>query len=96
MAFKLLYRPAALTELETIAAWSMEKHQGSTEQFASDLFNRLDILAAFPYLGAAVKNRPGLRRLLHSPLYVYYRVDEAKQAIEILHFWHSARRPPRI
>ena len=26
----------------------------------------------------------------------YYRVHEAAGLIEVLHFWHSARRPPKF
>jgi len=33
-----------------------------------------------------------VRKLLHSPLLVYYRVDEDKRLIEILHVRHGARR----
>ena len=46
-----------------------------------------------PYVGTPIKGHPQLRRLLHSPLYVYYRLDENRGAIEILHFWHSSRAP---
>lgn len=71
MAFKLLYKQAALTDLGAVFAWSIEEHAGSTERFADDLFDRLDLLASFPYMGAAVKNRPGIRRLLYTPLYIH-------------------------
>ena len=36
----------------------------------------------------------GLRR--HSPLHIYYRVLPEKKRIEVLHFWHTARRPLRL
>jgi plasmid stabilization system protein ParE len=73
VAFRLLYRPSALTDLEAVFSWSMEKHPAETEKFANDLFNRLDLLAAFPYLGALVKGRPNIRRLLHSRLHISTR-----------------------
>jgi plasmid stabilization system protein ParE len=34
--------------------------------------------------------------LLHSPLHVYYRLDEDREAIEILHFRHSSRQGPEF
>jgi plasmid stabilization system protein ParE len=74
----------------------MEKHPADTEKFANDLFNRLDLLAAFPYLGEGIKGRPNIKRLLHSPLYIYYRIDQLRESVEILHIWHSSRRPPRL
>jgi len=94
VAFKILYHEDALVDLEAAFSWSRENHPETTERFFNDLFSHLDFLAAFPCIGAPIKGQPNLRRLLHSPLYVYYRVHEG--AIEILHFWHASRRSPGI
>ena len=96
MAFKILYHEDALADLEEIFSWSREKHPETTEQFANDLFNHLDFLQAYPYIGTPVKAHSNVRRLLHSPLHVYYRVDENRGGVEILHFWHSSRRDPQF
>ena len=96
MAFKVLYHEDALADLEEIFEWSREKHPETTEQFADDLFDHLGLLEALPFVGTPVKGHPQVRRMLHSPLYVYYRVDENRGAIEILHFWHSSRRAPQF
>jgi plasmid stabilization system protein ParE len=94
VAFKLRYHEDALADLEMLFDWSRDQHPGSTELFANDLFNHLDLLPVFPYIGVVVESEPSVRRLLHSPLHVYYRVDEARGAVEILHFWHASRQPP--
>jgi plasmid stabilization system protein ParE len=94
MAFKVLYHRDALADLEDIFEWSREKHPKTTERFADDLFDHIELLQAFPHLGAPVKGHPQIRQLLHSPLYIYYRLDESRGAIEILHFWHSSRKDP--
>ena len=96
MAFKILYHEDALADLEEIFEWSREKHPETTEQFADDLFDHIELLHALPYIGTPVKGHSQLRRLLHSPLYVYYRVDENRGAIEILHFWHGSREAPQF
>jgi len=96
MAFKILYHEDALADLKDIFDWSREKHPETTEQFADDLFDHIELLQALPYIGAPIKGHPHLRRLLHSPLYVYYRLDEIRGAIEILHFWHSSRKDPQF
>ncbi len=96
MAFKILYHEDSLADLERIFEWSREKHPETTEEFASDLFGHIELLQALPFIGAPIKGHPQLRRLLHSPLYVYYRVDEHRGAIEILHFWHSSRKGPQL
>ena len=76
MAFKILYHEDALADLEAVFDWSREKHPETTEQFASGLFNYLDLLQTSPYMGTRVRGRPHVRQLLYPPLYVYYRVDE--------------------
>jgi plasmid stabilization system protein ParE len=96
MAFKVLYHEDSLADLEEIFEWSREKHPETTEQFADDLFDHIDLLQALPYIGTPVKGHPQVRRILHSPLYIYYRLDENRKAIEILHFWHSSRKDPRF
>jgi plasmid stabilization system protein ParE len=96
MAFKILYHEEALADLKETFHWSREKHPQTTEQFANDLFDRIELLAALPYIGTALKGYPHVRRLLHSPLYVYYRLNENRRTIEILHFWHCSRRDPQL
>jgi plasmid stabilization system protein ParE len=96
VAYKLLYHEDSLVDLEIILEWSRERHPATTERFADDLLNHLDLLTVFPNIGTPIKGKPDLRRLLHSPFYVYYRIDNIRGAIEILHFWHSARRPPQL
>ena len=92
MAFKIFYHEDALADLEEIFEWSRDRHPETTEKFAGDLFNHIDLLSDFPWIGEQVKGRSSTRRLFHSPLYVYYRVDEARSGIEVLSVRHTARR----
>ena len=96
MDFKVVYTEPALADLETVMSWSWEKHPGTSQRFADSLLNHVDLLKDYPYLGAPVKGYPGVRRLLHSPLQVYYRIHQEKGVIEILHFWHVAREQPGL
>ena len=92
MPFKILYHEDALDDLEEIFDWSLDKHPESTSRFATEFFNHLDLAAAFPYIGLTVRSQSNVRRLIHSPLIIYYRVDELRESIEILHVRHSSRR----
>ncbi len=74
--------------------WSWQNHPGTTERFAEGLLNHVDLLKDFPHLGVPVRRYPGVRRLQHSPLHVYYRVVPEATKVEILHFWHEARIHP--
>ena len=58
MAFKILYHEDALADLEEIFDWSREKHPETTEQFANDLFDHIELLQALPYIGTPIKGHP--------------------------------------
>jgi plasmid stabilization system protein ParE len=92
--FQVLYTEPALADLEEVMRWSWQNHPGSTERFANALLNHVDLLREFPYLGAPVRGYAGIRQLQHSPLHVYYKVLLESRRVEILHFWHGARRGP--
>jgi plasmid stabilization system protein ParE len=96
MDFQVLYTEPSLTDLEEVLARSWELHPGTTERFGAALLNHVDLLKSFPRLGAPVRGYPGVRRLLHSPLHVYYRTLPERRCIEVLHFWHTSRNPPRF
>jgi plasmid stabilization system protein ParE len=38
-----------------------------------------------------VDGRPGVRQFVHTPVLIYYRVNEAPNFVEVLHFWHGSR-----
>jgi plasmid stabilization system protein ParE len=94
--FKVLYTEGALADLADIFARSWEEHPGTTERFASSLLNHVDLLKTFPRMGGPVSGYPGVRRLTHSPLQVFYRLDEPRRVVEILYFWHGARKSPKF
>jgi plasmid stabilization system protein ParE len=64
-------------------------------RFGTSLLEHVDLLTRFPRLGSVVRKRSRVRKLLHSPMLVYSRVDEDKRPIEVLHIRHGARMPPR-
>jgi plasmid stabilization system protein ParE len=94
--FKIRIAQAAIVDFEAVMAWSWTHHPGTTERFAAALLNHIDLLRSFPSMGAPVHRYAGVRRLLHSPLQVYYRVYQDRRVIEILHFWHGSRKSPDL
>jgi plasmid stabilization system protein ParE len=52
----------------------------------------IDALQRFPFLGSRVPRRKNTRLLVHSPLFIYYRVWEDDHVVEILEIRHAARR----
>jgi len=74
--------------------WSWKNHPA--ERFANSLLNHVDLLKEFAYLGKPVRGYAGVRRLLHPPLHIYYKVVPESRRVEILHIWHGARRDPQL
>ena len=95
MDFQVLYTKSALADLEELIGRSWQEYPGTTQRFGTALLNHVDLLKTFPRLGTPAEDYPGVRRMLHSPLYIYYRVLPETKRIDILHFWHVSRRPPR-
>jgi plasmid stabilization system protein ParE len=58
MAFKILYHEDALADLEEIFEWSREGHPETTEQFAQDLFDHIELLQAIPRIGTPIEKHP--------------------------------------
>jgi plasmid stabilization system protein ParE len=92
--FQIRITKAALADLEGILAYSWANFPATAERFGNAILNHLDLLRSFPYIGSPVAGRPGVRQLAHTPILIYYRVNEAPNFVEILHFWHSSRQAP--
>jgi len=96
VAYKILFTEDALADLEAIVDYIRADNPSAAEQFGSSLLSHIDLLANLPRLGVALPGRPGVRKMLHSPIRIYYRVRDDLGAVEILHFWHAARRDPTL
>ena len=96
MDFQVLYTEPALNDLEILMTWSWERHPDGTEPLATSLLGHVDLLKKFPFMGTGVRGLPGVRRLLHTPFHVYYRVHPKRHALEILHIWHASRNAPAL
>ena len=91
MDFKIRITEAALADFEDILAYSWDNFPASAERFGRAVLNHVDLLKQFPYIGSPVNGREGVRLLVHTPILVFYRVTEARNLVEVLHFWHGSR-----
>jgi plasmid stabilization system protein ParE len=41
--------------------------------------SHVDLLAAFPHIGSPVKRRAGIRKILHTPVRVYYQIHDERR-----------------
>jgi len=60
------------------------------------LLDHVDMLGRFPRMGNTIRKRPRVRKLVHSPILVYYQVHEKKRVVEVLHFRRGSRKPPKF
>jgi plasmid stabilization system protein ParE len=92
--FRLLYSQRALNDLEQIIGHIAEDDASAAELFGDSLLDHLELLERFARIGTPTRNRAEVRKLIHSPIVVYYRIHESRRLVEILHFRHGARNPP--
>ena len=96
MEYKILYTEAALIGLDKIVEFIHNDNAAAAERFGQALLNHVDLLAVFPRIGEPVARRPGMRKILPTPIWVYHRIHEDKQIVEVIRFWHGSRRPPKL
>jgi plasmid stabilization system protein ParE len=92
--YQLLYTQRALKDLAEIIGHMADDDAEAAFRFGSSLLDHVGLLTRFPRMGSVIRKRPRVRKLLHSPFLVYYKVDEDKRVIEVVHFRHGARKPP--
>ena len=95
MEYKVPFSDDALRDIEETLEFIRADKPLVSEEFAIALLNHVDLSAAFPYIGAVVPRRPGVRKLLHTPTRIYYRIHEDKKLVEMLRLGHGSGRLPR-
>lgn len=96
MDFKILFSDQALDDLAEIVAYITQENSEAASRWGRSLIDHVRILQVFLHAGALVPKRPGVRKLFHSPYKIYCRIHADRRVVEILHFWHGARRDPKL
>ena len=92
MDYRLLFTQRALNDLAEIIGHIAEDDDAAS-RFGNALLDHVDLLTRFPRMGSTIRKRSRVRKLLHSPILVYYRTREDKLVVEVLHFRHVSRKP---
>lgn len=96
MGWKVVFAPQAHARLEQIVRSIAEDDPRAALRLGDYLVDRAESLADFPELGTPYRKRQHVRRLLCKPYLIYYRLRSDGKVIEIMDFWHSARRDFQI
>jgi plasmid stabilization system protein ParE len=94
--YRILFTQRALSDLAEIVGHIAVDDGEAARRFGSGLLDHVDLLSRFPRMGGAIRKRSRVRKLQHSPIIVYYRIQEDAHIIEVLHFRHGSRKPPNF
>ena len=96
MGFKVIHSPQAIERLESVVRYIARDNPGAAEHLGMRLIDQTQLLGDFPELGSPYRKRPQVRRLFCKPYFIYYRVKEREQVVEVLDYWHSAQQEPEL
>ncbi len=96
MGYKVIFAPQALTRLEEIVRRIAKDNPDAALRFGNKLVDCAQMLADFPELGTSYRKRPQVRRLWCKPYFIYYRLKPEEQIVEVMDYWHSARKEPNL
>ena len=96
MDYQLLFTQRALKDLAEIIGHIAEDDDEAASRFGNALLDHVDLLTRFPRMGSTIRKRSRVRKLLHSPILVYYKIREDKLVLEVLHFRHGSRKSAKF
>ena|SRR5271170_6598464 len=96
MGFKIIFSPQSLDRLGEIVRYIAQDNPAAALRFGMKMIDHAQLLSDFPELGRRYPKRANVRRLLVKPYFIYYRVQQKMQTVEILDFWHCARQEPTL
>ena len=96
MEYRFLFTQRALSDLSEIVGHIAQDDDEVASRFGEALLDHVDLLCRFPRMGNTIRKRPRVRKLVHSPILVYYQVHEKKRVVEVLHFRRGSRKPPKF
>jgi plasmid stabilization system protein ParE len=94
--YRLLFTQRALNDLAEIIGHIADDDDEAASRFGTALLDHVDLLTRFPRMGSTIRKRSRVRKLLHTPILVYYQVREDKRLVEVVHLRHASRKSPRF
>jgi len=97
MGCAVIFSAQANRDLGRVVAFLAEKTTAAAERLGNALVDRALTLGPLPHQGSPVRDRPGMRRIVHKPWFViYYRVDATPGVVEIVRFWDARQNPDAL
>ena len=96
MDFKVLIADSAIADLKEIVEFVAADNPEAAIRLGEKLLGHALSLGSLPERFPFYDRRREIRKMPVSPFLIYYRVDEEASVVNILHFWHGARRRPEF
>jgi plasmid stabilization system protein ParE len=93
MDYRVILSRPSLRDLGEIARYIAQDSPDAALRVGGELVSLAESLAMLPRRGGQLRARPGVRRLVHEPYLVTYRIDETQRVVYVLRFWHAKRDP---
>jgi len=94
MGYKVIFSTQSNCDLGQIVSFLAQKNPAAAGRLGHALVDRALSVGAMPHLGSPVRERRDVRRILHRPWFlIYYRIDDASRAIEIVRIWDARQNP---
>jgi len=98
MTREIIIAPLANRQIRAARTWWLANSEKAPAAFDESLEETFALLARYADTGILVhsRRRGPIRRLLIERIryFLFYRVTD--RVIEIISFWHTSRRPPRL
>ncbi len=96
MDFRIEITDPAIDDLAEIVSYIAQENPNAASALGNHLLDTALSLAQTPHKGSPYRHIANVRKPTVRPFKIFYRLNEAKQSIEVLRFWHSARREPKL
>jgi plasmid stabilization system protein ParE len=94
MEFKVLITETAIADLKDMVEFVAHDDQNAAARVGEKLVQNAMGLATMPERFPLHDSGRGIRKMSSSPFLIFYPVDDREDVMNVLHFWHGARRPP--
>jgi plasmid stabilization system protein ParE len=96
MGFKVLIAESAIADLKEIVEFVTQDDSNAAIRLGNKLVAHALSLRTMPQRFPFHDQQRGIRKMPSPPFLVFYTCDEAGGVVNILHFWHGARRSPQF
>ena len=96
MDFRVEIKEPAIADLAEIVSYIARDNPDAATALGNNLLDAALSLAETPSKGSPYQKLAGIRKLTLRPFKIFYRVNESRKLVEVLRFWHSARREPEL